>query len=72
MKNETTMLYDTLNQAVTEAANEAWAETWAELTPAQREAAKHITLNQWIKAFAEVGLEICAGFVDWFRTGKLK
>jgi hypothetical protein len=72
MKNDKTMYTTALDQAVNEAVNEAWAETWAGLTPEQLEAAKRITPAQWYRAFAEVGLEICAGLVAWARTGELK
>jgi len=51
-----------LTNAFNDACNEAWAETWAELTPEQREAAKRITPAEWVKALAEVGLDIGAGF----------
>jgi hypothetical protein len=56
-----------LNQAFNEACNEAWQETWAELTPEELEAAKKITLTEWVQAFTEVGLEIGAGFAQMLK-----
>ena len=61
------MTHQNLTNAINEACNEAWQETLAELTPEQLEAAKKITLTEWVQAFVEVGLEIGKGFAEMLR-----